>query len=103
MMTLDFPYWVYGTIYSSEKQGVFISGAWINANDLTSGSNIVSSQADLSGQYIVDIQSIANNEDTIQMYYNSSFPRSFVLDVSGAAQLMNVWNQGFYRSIRIIK
>ena len=82
------PYWVYGTV---RQFGAPCDGAVVSIQDITTGSDIVTETTGANGQFIINIQDIADNGDTIMVWVDTPTggykSETFVLDVSGP----NMW------------
>lgn len=87
MMALDHYFPTYGIITSS---GSPINNANVYIQDTTVGSSILNMTTGADGKYIINIESIANDGDTIKVWSfgnNGQYEEnSSVLDISGAAK-----------------
>lgn len=86
-MALDNPYFVYGTITDG---GSPVNSAHVYVRDTTLGSTILNMTTSSNGQYIIDIEDIATNGDTIKVWSYGPTGKyiysTFVLDISGPNQ-----------------
>lgn len=89
-MTLNSPYYVYGTITDA---GAPVNGASVYVQDTTGVSSILNILTNAQGKYMIDLKSIANNGDTIKTWsfsggkYNDD---SFTLNVFGPHQIIDL-------------
>jgi len=89
-MALEHPYIIYGNV----ANGGAISGATVYAQG---AAGTVTTTTDINGQYILDIQAACNlNGETVDVWAISPTgmreDTSFTLDLSGAAELVNLLN-----------
>jgi hypothetical protein len=78
------PYWVYGTV---KQYGAVVNGAIVSAQDTTLGSAILTQTTGANGQFTIDIETIAEDGDTIMVWVDTPTggykSETFVLDASG--------------------
>ena len=95
-MVLTDPFWVYGTITDA---GVNVEGAVVYIQDTTVASSVLNETTPANGQYTINIQTIANDGDTISVWVTTptglTASSSFVLDVSGVNQLIDLGVTGY--------
>ena len=90
-MALDHPYPVYGRVRDNTG---YLSGVTVNAVDITAASSTINAETGTNGEYFVDIMDIASNGHTIEIsatYGGKDGSKTFVLDISGPAQEIDLF------------
>jgi RES domain-containing protein len=105
-MALDFPYICYGRII---KNGSSVASNTVYVMDLTTPNGVATAITDSNGAYVCDIMDVASNGDRIKVWSSKtesgvSYMDSYIftLDISGAAQEINLILDNGYQSIKII-